>query len=133
MVSYARSTYEKSRRFHEMLKELQKTISPVMIRTYLAVANKQKDDDVELSLNINEEQKARLDELNKLRMDGIRSEMKYALAQAEKNGIQLSEQVVSGRAILPGFKRELLDKVPSLGVYDLFIPFTEEELITCCK
>ncbi|MCI8714032.1 MAG: hypothetical protein HFH23_17715 [Ruminococcus sp.] len=133
MVSYARSTYEKSRRFHEMLKELQKTISPVMIRTYLAAANKQKDDDVELSLNINEEQKARLDELNKLRMDGIRSEMKYALAQAEKNGIQLSEQVVSGRAILPGFKRELLDKVPSLGVYDLFIPFTEEELITCCK
>ncbi len=110
MVSYARSTYEKSRRFHEMLKELQKTISPVMIRTYLAAANKQKDDDVELSLNINEEQKARLDELNKLRMDGIRSEMKYALAQAEKNGIQLSEQVVSGRAILPGFKRELLDK-----------------------
>ena len=133
MVSYARSTYEKSRRFHEMLKQLQKTISPVMIRTYLAAANKQKDDDVELSLNINEEQKARLDELNKLRMDGIRSEMKYALAQAEKNGIQLSEQVVSGRAILPGFKRELLDKVPSLGVYDLFIPFTEEELITCCK
>ena len=133
MVSYARSTYEKSRRFHEMLKELQKTISPVMIRTYLAAANKQKDDDVELSLNINEEQKARLDELNKLRMDEIRSEMKYALAQAEKNGIQLSEQVVSGRAILPGFKRELLDKVPSLGVYDLFIPFTEEELITCCK
>ena len=133
MVSYARSTYEKSRRFHEMLKELQKTISPVMIRTYLAAANKQKDDDVELSLNINEEQKARLDELNKLRMDGIRSEMKYALAQAEKNGIQLSEQVVSGRAILPGFKRELLDKVPSLGVYDLFIPFTEEELITCRK
>ena len=133
MVSYARSTYEKSRRFHEMLKELQKTISPVMIRTYLAAANKQKDDDVELSLNINEEQKARLDELNKLRMDGIRSEMKYALAQAEKNGIQLSEQVVSGRAILPGFKRELLDKVPSLGVYDLFIPFTKEELITCCK
>ena len=124
MVSYARSTYEKSRRFHEMLKELQKTISPVMIRTYLAAANKQKDDDVELSLNINEEQKARLDELNKLRMDGIRSEMKYALAQAEKNGIQLSEQVVSGRAILPGFKRELLDKVPSLGVYDLFIPYT---------
>ena len=51
MVSYARSTYEKSRRFHEMLKELQKTISPVMIRTYLAAANKQKDDDVELSLN----------------------------------------------------------------------------------
>ena len=133
MVSYARSTYEKSRRFHEMLKELQKTISPVMIRTYLAAANKQKDDDVELSLNINDDQKPRLDELNKLRMDGIRSEMKYALAQAEKNGIQLSEQVVSGRAILPGFKRELLDKVPSLGVYDLFIPFTEEELITCCK
>lgn len=128
MVSYARSTYEKSKQFNENLKELQKTISPITIRTYLAAESIQKDENVELNLNINEEQRARLDELKALRMAGIQAEMKYALAQAEKNGIELSEQIVSGQAILPGFERELLDKVPSLGVYDLFIPFTVEEL-----
>ena len=128
MISYAKSTYEKSKQFNEKLRELQKIINPRTIRTYLAADNTQKDETVELNLDISDDQRAQLDELKALRMAGIQSEMRYALAQAEKNGIQLSEQIVSGKSIVPGFNKELLDKVPSLGVYNLFIPFTEEEL-----
>ena len=128
MVSYATSTYKKAKLFHEKLKELQKTINPITIRTYLAAESMQQDKSVDLNLDLSDDEKAQLDELKALRMDGIQAEMKYALAQAEKSGIQLSEQIVSGRSILPGFSKELLDKVPSLGVYNLFMPFTEEEL-----
>ena len=54
--------------------------------------------------------------------------MKYALAQAKKNGVMLSEDIVSGKSVVPGFSREFLEKVPSLGVYSLFLLFTEKEL-----
>lgn len=128
MVSYARSTYEKSKQFHEKLKQLQKTISPIMIRTYLAAENKQNEETIEFNLKLSGDEKAQIHELKELRMNGIQSEMKYALAQAEKNGIQLSEEIVSGKVVFPPFTKELLDKVPSLGVYNLFMLFTEEEL-----
>lgn len=126
MVSYARSTYEKAQKFNSKLEELQKTIKPIIIRTYLAAKNERKEDCV--NLNLSEEQKAQLDELEALRTVGIKGEMKYALAQAAKNGIDLSEETVSGKLLVPGFSRDVLQKVPSLGVYDLFLLFTKEEL-----
>ena len=126
MVSYAKSTYEKSKKFNDKLKELQKTINPITIRTYLALKNGQEDNNV--NLNLSDEEKLQIDELEALRIDGIQSEMKYALAQAEKSGVKLSEQIVSGKLIVAGFSEELLQKVPSLGVYNLFMLFTEEEL-----
>lgn len=127
MISYARSTYQKSREFNEKLKELQKTIKPAVIRTYLAMENRHTDPFTELDLGLSDEDKAGIDELKALRMAGIQGEIRYALAQANKNGIQLSEEIVSGRSIVPGFSREFLEKVPSLGVYQLFMLFTEEE------
>ena len=128
MVSYAKSTYEKSKQFSEKLKELQKTIKPITIRTYLALECKQNAENIKLNLGLSDSQIAQLDELKALRMAGIQAEMKYALAQANKNGIQLSEQIISGKSIFPELSQEILDKVPSLGVYYLFMLFTEEEL-----
>ena len=128
MVSYAKSTYEKSKQFNEKLKELQKTIKPITIRTYLALEDKQDMENIKLNLGLSDFQIAQLDELKALRMAGIQGEMKYAVAQATKNGIQLSEQITSGKAIFPELSKELLEKVPSLGVYYLFMLFTEEEL-----
>ncbi|MCI8983273.1 MAG: hypothetical protein HFG78_12830 [Hungatella sp.] len=127
MVAYARSTYKKAKKFQENLKELQKTIPPAVMRMYLAAKNGQVDSRAALGLNLSPDQKAELDELNALRMSGIQAETKYAIAQADKNGIQLSEDIISGRSIAPGFDRELMDKAPSLGVYHLFMLFTEEE------
>lgn len=127
MVAYARSTYKKAKKFQENLKELQKTIPPAVMRMYLAAKNGQVDSRAALGLNLSPDQKAELDELNALRMSGIQAETKYAIAQADKNGIQLSEDIISGRSIAPGFDRELMDKAPSLGVYQLFMLFTEEE------
>ena len=128
MVSYAKSTYEKSKQFNEKLKELQKTIKPITIRTYLALECEQDIEKIKLNLGLNDFQIAQLDELKELRMSGIQAEMKYALAQANINGIQLSEQIISGKSIFPELSQEILNKVPSLGVYHLFMLFTEEEL-----
>lgn len=127
MVSYARSTYRKAKEFHEKLNELQKTIEPAVIRAYLAAENCQADPDAVLSVELSDEQKAQIGELKELRMSGIQAEMRYAIAQAKKNGVPLSEEIISGKSIAIGFNRELLEKVPSLGVYQLFMLFTEEE------
>ena len=110
MVSYARSTYAKAKKFQEKLEELQKTIQPATIRAYLFTKQEQNVENVAEKLQLSEEQ--------------------IALAQAEKNGIFLSEEIVSGEAIFPSIDKELLKKVPSLGVYNLFLLFTKEELDT---
>ena len=62
-----------------------------------------------------------------IRKPGIQGEMRYALAHAKKNGVDLTEEITSGKSLLPGFSRELLDKVLSLGFYSLFMLFTAEE------
>lgn len=126
-VSHAKSTYRKAKAFNEKLKELQKTISPGAIRAYLGAENIEKEKYVKLNLNLDDEQISQLDELKALRISGIQGEMHYALAQAKKNGVELSEEIISGRSIAPGFGRELLDKAPSLSVYHLFMPYTKEE------
>ena len=128
MVSYARSTYAKAKEFQEKLKELQKTISPAVIRAYLLTKYEQNVDKVAEKLHLREEQIAQIEELEALRRSGIQAEMRYARAQAKKNGILLPEQILSGQAVIPELTRELLEKVPSLGVYNLFLFFTEEEL-----
>lgn len=128
MVSYARSTYAKAKEFQEKLKELQKTISPAIIRAYLLTKYEQNVDKAAEKLHLREEQIAQIEELEALRRSGIQAEMRYACAQAKKNGILLPEQILSGQAVIPELTRELLEKVPSLGVYNLFLFFTEEEL-----
>ncbi len=128
MVSYARSTYAKAKEFQEKLKELQKTISPAIIRAYLLTKYEQNVDKAAEKLHLREEQIAQIEELEALRRSGIQAEMRYARAQAKKNGILLPEQILSGQAVIPELTRELLEKVPSLGVYNLFLFFTEEEL-----
>lgn len=126
MVSYARSTYEKAKQFNDKLQEMQKTIPPAVIRTYLAALKSTKKD-CAAALGLTDEQIAQIDELMAIRKAGIQGEMRYTLAQAKKNGVELTEEIVSGESLLPGFSRELLDKVPSLGVYSLFMLFTAEE------
>ena len=153
MVSYARSTYEKAKQFNDKLREIQKTVPPALIRTYLAAVqitknsaqhesegkhedksehisgctNKSAEEVCAQALGLTDEQIAQIDELMAIRKAGIQGEMRYALAQAKKNGIELTEEIVSGESLLPGCSRELLDKVPSLGVYSLFMLFTAEE------
>ena len=126
MVSYARSTYEKAKQFNDKLREIQKTVPPALIRTYLTAVQITKKD-CAAALGLTDEQIAQIDELMAIRKAGIQGEMRYALAQAKKNGVELAEEILSGESLLPGFSRELLDKVPSLGVYSLFMLFTAEE------
>lgn len=129
-VSYATSTYKKAQQFNQKLSELQETIDPKTIRTYLANASRAKREDVEIPGldDLSEDDISALEELRTLRTSAIQGEMKYAIAQAEKSGINLPESIVSGETIVPGFSQKVLNKVPSLGVYQLFMLFTEKEL-----
>lgn len=142
MVSYARSTYIKAKEFNERLNELQKSVPPALIRTYLAAAKIAENSvppesgaaaaeaarkNCGVSLGLTNEQILQIEELRTVRKSAIQGEMKYVLAQADKNGVQLDEDIVSGEAVLPALSRELLEKVPSLGVYNLFLLFTQEE------
>ena len=142
MVSYARSTYIKAKEFSEKLDALQNSVPPALIRTYLAAAKIAENSvppesgvaaaeaarkSCGVSLGLTDEQILQIEELRTIRKSAVQGEMKYALVQAEKNGIQLDDDIVSGEAVLPALSRELLEKVPSLGVYNLFLLFTQEE------
>lgn len=120
MVSFARSTLKKAKEFNSRLEELERTVSLSVIRNYILTGEKPKDVD-ELTIQ-------KIDELKQLRQDGISGEMIYATAQAESNGLTLTDEIKSGESIVPGFNKNVLEKVPSLQVYQYFMLFTEKEL-----
>lgn len=117
-VAYARSTWRKAEEFARGLKELGEKMPPSMIRHYYLTGRKSRDYEEALYQEI--------DDLFSLRESGIRGEMKYAEAQAERNGIEIPGDVLAGKSLQIDFP-QLEEKAPSLGVYRLFIPFTEEE------
>ena len=92
-----------------------------------AYTNKSAEKACAAALGPTDEQIAKIDELMAIRKPGIQGEMRYALAHAKKNGVDLTEEITSGKSLLPGFSRELLDKVLSLGFYSLFMLFTAEK------
>ena len=75
-----------------------------------AYTNKSAEKDCAAALGLTDEQIAKIDELMAIRKPGIQGEMRYALAHAKKNGVDLTEEITSGKSLLPGFSRELLDK-----------------------
>lgn len=120
MISFARSTLKKAKEFNTRLEELEKTVPLCVIRNYILTGEKPKDVD-DLTIQ-------KIDELKQLRQDGISGEMIYATAQAESNGLTLTDEIKSGKSIVPGFNKNVLEKVPSLQVYQYFMLFTEKEL-----
>ena len=119
-VSYNDKTYMDSKKYREGLEALEKKVSLAVLRYYLQ--SKQKDPTI--SAEVYDE----IDALAELRSGAIKREMLYANAQAELAGITLPEDVQEGTNLSIGFKKEITDKVPSLGVYQLFMPYSQKEL-----
>lgn len=122
-IGYAVSTWRKVKEFQDGLKELEDKISMPLIRKYLLTGEKNDD----ISNDIYDE----IDKLQDLRSSGIQGEMRYAIAQARKSGIDLKENITSGKDIRPGFSKKVLEKIPSLGIYTHFMWYTEKELEKC--
>lgn len=110
-VAYARSTWKKVKNFQAGLKELEDKIPMILVREYISTGKKSED--------IPDEVYEQIDNLKNLRSNGIQGEMKYAVAQAEENGIRLKENILKGQDMRPGFSRKILNKIPSLGPHPL--------------
>lgn len=119
-ITHARSTWAKVKEFQRGLEELGKRVELSLIRRYLLTGEKSR----EVPRDVYKE----ADRLKEIREQGIQNEMQYCLAQAELNGITLSEDIQSGKDIRPFFSKKVLEKVPSLDIYTHFMWYSEEEL-----
>ena len=119
-VSFYDKTYYDAKEFRTRLEILSKKVNLTTIRYYLLSNHK---DPIIADEIYNE-----ADELKKLRATAIQREMQHALAQAQLAGITLTKDVIEGIDLSIGFKQEIIDKVPSLNVYSLFMFYSKTEL-----
>ncbi len=119
-TTYAKSTWKKIKIFQEGLKDIEKLIPMSYVRDYLLTGKKINE--------ITENTYKKIDELQEIRMSGISSEMKYAIAQAKKSNLTLKEDIITGKDMAPGFSKSILSRVPSLEIYTHFMWYTKKEL-----
>ena len=119
-VSFYDKTYYDAKEFRTRLESLSKKVDLATIRYYLQSNQK--------NPKIADEIYNEADELKKLRATAIQREMQHALAQAQLAGITLTKDVIEGTDLSIGFKQEVMDKVPSLNVYSLFMFYSKTEL-----
>lgn len=118
-VGFAMSTWRKVKDFQDGLRELEKRLPMHQVRDYLVSGRR----DEYVPGDIYDE----IDRLRDLRAAGIRGEMRYALAQARAAGLTLSEEVAEGYSLMAIPPSDLLERVPSLGIYRHFIWMGEAE------
>ncbi|MBO5035273.1 MAG: hypothetical protein J6C43_06680 [Oscillospiraceae bacterium] len=118
-VAFAMSTWRIVKEFQTRLRELEKRLPMPEVRDYLVSGIREEY----VPGDIYDE----IDALKELRAKGIRQEMKYADAQARAAGLTLSEPVRQGYDLMAIPPLEVLEKVPSLGVYRQFMWLGERE------
>ena len=118
-VAFAMSTWRIVKEFQTRLRELEKRLPMHEVRYYLVSWIREEY----VPGDIYDE----IDALKELRAKGIRQEMKYADAQARAAGLTLSEPVRQGYDLMAMPPLEVLEKVPSLGVYRQFMWLGERE------
>lgn len=121
-VAFAMSTWRIVKEFQTRLRELEKRLPMHEVRDYLVSGIR----DEHVPGDIYDE----IDALKELRAKGIRQEMKYAEAQARSAGLTLSEPVRQGYDLMAMPPLEVLEKVPSLGIYRQFMWLGEQETDT---
>ena len=118
-VAFARSTWRKVKEFQEGVRGLEQRLPMHEVRDYLVSGVREE--------GVPEDIYDEIDRLRQLRAEGIRGEMRYALAQASSAGLTLSEEVVEGRSLMAMPPLEVLKQVPSLGIYRHFVWLGEAE------
>lgn len=118
-VAFAMSTWRIVKEFQTRLRELEKRLPMPEVRDYLVSGVR----DEHVPGDIYDE----IDALRELRAKGIRGEMRYAEAQARSAGLTLSEPVRQGYDLMAMPPLEVLEKVPSLGIYRQFMWLGDRE------
>ena len=118
-VGFAMSTWRKVKEFQEGLRALEGRLPMDEVRDDLVSGRREEC----IPSDIYDE----IDRLRELRADGIRGEMRYAAAQARAHGLTLSAEVLEGRSLMAIPPLDILQKVPSLGIYRHFIWLGEKE------
>jgi hypothetical protein len=115
-------TLDASKKFNERLDNLSSKVDLAIIRLYILTG--QKDPTVSDSLYKEAE------EIFKLRSSALKVEMKHVAAQAKIAGVlnKVPQDVLDGTSLKIGFRKEVLEILPSLYAYEFFMPYTKEEL-----
>ena len=118
-VGFAMSTWRKVKEFQAGIRVLERRFPMDEVRDYLVSGRREEGVPADIYNEI--------DRLKELRSAGIRGEMKYAEAQAKAHGLTLSAEVLEGRSLMAMPPLDILQKVPSLGIYRQFIWLGEGE------
>ena len=118
-VGFAMSTWRKVKAFQDGVRALEQRLPMSEVRDYRASGRREEG----VPADIYDE----IDRLREVRSEGIRGEMRYALAQARAAGLTLSEEVTEGYSLMALPPLEILKQVPSLGIYRHFIWLGEAE------
>lgn len=118
-VGFAMSTWRKVKAFQAGVRDLERRLPMTEVRDYLASGRRE----ASVPGDIYDE----IDRLKELRSAGIRQEMPYVAAQARAAGLTLSEPVLQGYDLMAMPPLDLLQKVPSLGIYRHFVWLGEAE------
>lgn len=118
-VGFAMSTWRKVKEFRAGVRALEKRLPMHEVWDYLVSGRREEG----VPGDIYDE----IDRLRELRSDGIRGEMRFALAQARAVGLTLDEEVTEGRSLMAMPPLEVLKQVPSLGIYRHFVWLGEAE------
>lgn len=118
-VGFAMSTWRKVKEFQDGVRALEQRLPMHEVRDYLVSGRREEG----VPADIYDE----IDRLKEVRAEGIRGEMRYALAQARAAGLTLSEEVTEGYSLMALPPLEILKQVPSLGIYRHFVWLGEAE------
>lgn len=118
-VGFAMSTWRKVKEFQDGVRVLEQRLPMHEVRDYLVSGRREEG----VPADIYDE----IDRLKEVRAEGIRGEMRYALAQARAAGLTLSEEVTEGYSLMALPPLEILKQVPSLGIFRHFVWLGEAE------
>lgn len=119
-VAFHLETLDAAHLFRSRLNELGKKVDLGVARLYVMSGKKLS----EVPEDIYEE----IEEVFAIREKAIYAEMHaHGVAQAYYAGIELEQDILDGKSLSIGFPK-LYDQVPTSKVYELFIPFTTDEL-----
>lgn len=117
------STFNSIKEFNEYLMEVKKkypNLTMPMAREYLKSGTR--------IIGVPDELYDALDKLSQIRREAIEGEKVHILAQAQKAGVRVPDEIASGKSLIPFFEDAAYEKVPTLRVFEYMCFYTPDEI-----